>query len=96
MGFSSNDEGVKRVRDDFDVMRAEGKGGQLISSDVTGMLLAAYYAILCKSRRCNHFDGAAIAYAYAEADPSYVVDLSLYRQAGRAWHWPNRLGFDHG
>ena len=51
-GFASNDEGVKRVLDDFDLMRDRSKDSVLITSDVSGMdfslgglaLLAGYHA----------------------------------------------------
>ena len=80
-GFASNDEGVKRVLDDFDLMRDRSKDGVLVTSDVSGMdfslgglaLLAAYHAILCKSQPSESFDRAAVAYAYLEAGTRNVV-----------------------
>ena len=69
----------------FQDMRKLSAGGDLFTSDVTGMdfslgslaLAAAYYAMLCTTERSEAFNRAAIAYAYCEADPMYLIGKEL-------------------
>ena len=88
IGFSSNDAGVQRVLEDLQAMRDSSEQGDLVTSDVTGMdfslgglaLVAVYHAT---SHRSRDFNRAALAYAYCEADPMYLlVDRLLYTDRG--------------